>query len=304
MIKKLTLALFSVFIGLNLTSQTEYSLTHASSPYSEISSATTIYRAWNGEVTINLPFQFKYFNVNYGSFRLHSQGVAFSQSGQDNIFFGSENYIPDNNDTLLSPISYIISGTSPNRILKIQYKNIHAVLQDPQEEYSANYQMWFYETSNKFEFRFGPNVITDLNFTKFVIGFIDADNSPYLAISGTAAAPTLVRVTSALSFTGISTHPLNGQVYTFTPAASSTGLTFTNKNHSNYTIGQNQDYFTYQSQSNDLIELYNSEGRLVKTIETSKDLLTFESTQMLAKGLYILKISNNNQIYSEKLIVY
>ncbi|MDP2176737.1 MAG: T9SS type A sorting domain-containing protein [Bacteroidota bacterium] len=304
MIKKSTLFLLTLLASFNLTSQTEYSFTHSSATYTDLTETTLINQVWDyDDFTISLPFKFKYFGVEYDTMYVGINSVYFTQSGADNIFMGSDNYIPQDDNSALSPISYVINGTTPNRILKVQYKNINAQLQDPQEEYSANYQMWFYETSSKFEFRFGPNVITDLNFTSFYYGFIDADNSPYLAISGTAANPSLIRVMNALAFAGIPTHPLNGQVYTFNPTTSpSTSLR--SISNVNYTLGQSQNYFTLLSQSNAQLEIINSEGKSIKSIEIDKDKLITESTELLAKGVYILKISSNNQLFTEKLIVY
>jgi hypothetical protein len=304
MIKKLTIAFICVLSFLNLSSQTEYSFTHSTATYADLTGQTTINQVWDyDDYILALPFNFKYFGKNYDTMYIGINSVYFTEDGDDNIFMGSDNYIPENDDQSLSPISYIISGVSPNRIVKIQYKNIHALLIDEEEQYYANYQMWFYETSSKFEFRFGPNMITDLNFTEFFIGFIDADNSPYLAITGTAANPSLIRVMSALSFKGIPSHPLNGQVYTFNPVTNP-NTSLTNIINQNYSFGQTENGFSFLSHSNAQIEIYNTEGKLVKSIETIKDIQTHESTKQLSNGVYILKFSINNQLYTEKLIVY
>ena len=81
-----------------------------------------------------------------------------------------------------------------------------------------------YETTNNFEFHFGPSDITDINFTEYYFGFRDSDGSPYLAISGSAASPSLIKVANAGTFKGISSQPTDGTIYAFAPYVPSSSL--------------------------------------------------------------------------------
>lgn len=58
----------------------------------------------------------------------------------------------------LSPISYKMDGMAPNRIAKIQYKNVGFVADTTGLAY-INFQVWLYEDSNIIEFRYGPQYI-------------------------------------------------------------------------------------------------------------------------------------------------
>jgi len=57
-----------------------------------------------------------------------------------------------------SEISFKTVGTTGDRILKLQYKDI-AFLDEPGTEYYTNFQIWFYEAEDKVEFRYGSRNI-------------------------------------------------------------------------------------------------------------------------------------------------
>lgn len=135
--------------------------------------------------------------------------------------------------TAKSPLRYLVSGTSPNRIFKFEAFNagffdeadLYNTLND-----SVNFQVWLYETSNIVEIRFGSSLIsnpTDYFYTTGdapVIGYIkdvdiDALTFPKAYfLKGNSSAPT---VDSATSFAGItssvSAYPSSGTVYRFIP---------------------------------------------------------------------------------------
>jgi hypothetical protein len=296
--------LFTLLIGGFLKAQTEYTLTHSTGTYTELSTSTNINKVWDFEdAMIKLPFKFKYFKKDFDTIYVTMQSAFFSRPGlnYDNIFYGSFNYFPEDEDPNLSPVSYAITGTSPNRILKVQFKNVKAEVIDIGEEFTANYQMWFHETSNKFQFHFGPNVNTDLNLNEHIMGFIDVDNSPYLAISGTASEPTLVRVTSAASFKGISTHPSNGQIYTFNPEAPSTSTQTIIKP---YTLTYNENGMLINSSLNIEIEILDLNGKLIAIQKNDNTNSYFVNTNLLQSGLYIVRIKAEDESFNEKLVVY
>jgi hypothetical protein len=296
--------LFALLIGGLVKAQTEYTLTHSTGTYTELSASTNINKVWDFEdAMIKLPFKFKYFKKDFDTIYVTMQSAFFSRPGLnfDNIFYGSFNYFPENDDPNLSPVSFAITGTAPNRILKLQFKNVKAEVIDIEEEFTANYQMWFYETSNKFQFHFGPNVNTDLNLNEHIMGFIDVDNSPYLAISGTASEPTLVRVTSAASFKGISKHPSNGQIYTFNPEAPSTSTQTIIKP---YTLTYNENGMLINSNVNIEIEILDLNGKLIATQNNDKANSFILNTNLLQSGLYIVRLKAEDVSFNEKLVVY
>ena len=302
--KNLTLFLALSISIFSINAQLGYTMSNSNTTYSNLIAPTITHGVWaQEEFRIPLPFNFKYFDSIYKSINIAYQNMFFTTNplNSDNIFFISQDLIPENDDTLLSPISYQTSGTSPNRIFKIEYKNMHAVLQDTSEKFVANYQVWFYETSNKFEFRFGPNEVTDLNFTEFIMGFIDFDNTPYLGVSGTAANPTLVRVVSALTFKGISSHPLSGQVYTFTPDAPPTSISNIAKP---YLFSISDEGFHFKSSEKTALSIYDLNGKLIESIQYEEgQSLTYKFTNC-PSGLYFVNINSGISFNTEKTLIF
>lgn len=72
-------------------------------------------------------------------------------------------------DADISNMSYVTAGTSPNRIFKIQWGNC-GVNGDANGTMRVNYQVWFYETTNSIDFRYGPSVDFDNGEVGFTVG--------------------------------------------------------------------------------------------------------------------------------------
>lgn len=61
----------------------------------------------------------------------------------------------------LSPVSYKTEGQAPNRIAKIQWKNI-GLMNDTTGNMYVNMQLWLYESTNVIEMRYGPSYTPDM----------------------------------------------------------------------------------------------------------------------------------------------
>ncbi len=280
----------------------DYILTHSTSTYADLSSPTDVTNnAWGSEHLMTLPFTFKYFDTEYDTIHIAAvSGIYFSNiSGSvDVIFFGTETYYPENNNPALSPVSYLVSGVAPNRILKIEFQNFYAMT-SPGEDFIVDNQIWLYETSNKIEYHFGPSLITDPIADEFYIGFIDYDNSPYYAIDSTAANPVLVRVTSAGTFNGIKTHPVDGQVYTLTPKNTSS----VNKLVKPYKFNHVMNGFQFNNEKEAMIGVYDLSGKLVETVPYFPGQLLQHEFTNIAPGIYMVNICMDNLQFIEKIII-
>ncbi len=197
-----------------------YTLTYSNSVYTVLDSETSINisdAAWNGKQVVDLPFTFSFFSHSFNKIYINFKGLSFTDSGTDCIIYGTYNYYPESESPSMSPISYSITGNSPNMILKIEYKNIKARLIDSTKDYTINNQIWLYETSNKIEYHFGTNSISDSDMNELLVGMVNGDDNQYIALQDTAIAPILNEVLDPGSFNGIKPHPVNGQVYILTP---------------------------------------------------------------------------------------
>lgn len=301
---KKSLLILSLLAFTGLRAQLDYTLTYSTSTYTELSGATDISStAWNSYYHDKMPFTFEFFGRPYDTINIMANssttGIFFSRTGVDFIFFGAESYYPENNDPSMSPISFQVTGTSPSRIFKVQFKNIYAVCQDTSENYIVNNQVWLYETSNKIEYHFGPSLITDLNVTNYYIGIIDYDNSPYLAIDSTAAHPKLVRVYNAGAFQGIHSHPANGQVYTLTPSSNVSVQNIAKP----YVFTSTLQGFAVTPDHNAHISLYDMAGHAIGEFDAAENERSAYHPGQVSAGIYLVKIEMGTQQFIEKIII-
>lgn len=251
------------------------------------------------------------FSVMFGA----TVGVASDTTGVINTFlpfFDSD--LEDRgwiSGTPKSPLRYLVTGTSPNRIFKFEAFNagfydeegIYGTLND-----SVNFQVWLYETSNIVEIRFGSSLIsnpTDYFYTTGNapgIGYfkdIDVNAASFTKayyLKGNPSSPTL---DSATSFTGITTslnaYPSSGTVYRFIPktvAASIGESTISTKFQVYPTL--TADKITViadnvAATSGKFIDLNGKVVTVIQNIENGKN--TFDVSN-LASGNYLLEITN------------
>lgn len=206
--------------------QAAYSFSQSTETYTELSGATEISTPYwdNFDVyTVQLPFSFRYFDQSYSTSIYVMGGFAgFVYDGAGT--FGDyklntfKNDMKDANGT--ATISTLVTGTSPNRILKIQTKNANFDSDDTDADY-ANLQLWLYETSNVIEIHYGPSSI--LNSSTFpstcagpTVG-LEKDQTTYYMLSGSASNPTASATAPSLCVTGA---PPENKMYRFTPLLS------------------------------------------------------------------------------------
>lgn len=121
-----------------------------------------------------------------------------------------------------------IDGTAPNRICKIEWRNVGFYL-DPTGTMRMNFQMWLYETSNRIEYRYGPSENFNLEELQELTGIFiglssDFDFNTFTfnylwALSGNANDPSIESYDSfSLDFQiadQVLQNPAEGTVYRF-----------------------------------------------------------------------------------------
>ncbi len=215
--------------------------------------------------------------------------------------------------TAKSPLRYLVSGTSPNRIFKFEVFNagfydeesLYGTLKD-----SANFQIWLYETSNIVEILFGPSLISYPDDYFFVTGnapvigyFKDADvdaasfTKSYF-LKGNPSMPTIDSATSLAGITSsVNAYPSNGTVYRFIPKAVANAI------GESSIASQLQVYPTVITDNVTVIaqNIPNTSGRimdmngkvvsLIQRIENGKNTIDLSH---LASGNYVLEIAHND----------
>jgi hypothetical protein len=155
----LVIILFSLYSGTN--GQT-YSFTYSTSTYTDLSSPIIVSTPYWDDFSVwgvPLPFSFTCFGTAFDSVYISSelQGFIYDPgSGFGDYELGTYLYAElSDNSTQTATVSYQSTGSMPNRIFKIQFKDA-AFYNDQTEQDYANYQVWFYETSNVIEIHYGP----------------------------------------------------------------------------------------------------------------------------------------------------
>lgn len=232
--------LITVFVLLNFASKAQfYAFAKSTGTYTELSGATTLLNGnWDDfSMSFKTPFTFRYFTLNiFDSIEVTDwAGIYFNNINNGLFDIYSTNLNSRGNNK--SPVSYLTTGITPNRILKVQYKNAGFVADAPNFSDSVNFQLWIYETSNIIEFRYGPNQVKSTSF--------NGENGPYVQVAdplsistnfivleGNPASPT-VRTSNIASSTTLNGSPANGTIYRFTPSQFHTGITDKQNNQSN-----------------------------------------------------------------------
>lgn len=298
--KKLLL-LFFIAVSFKAQSQLDYTFAKSTGTYTALSSPTVATTAWPQTFHIKIPFQFKFFTKSYDSLKITPNSISFTKHKADFISMGQEDYYYTG--TLYPPgseISYAITGSAPNRIIKVQFKDLRVATTDTADRYIVNNQIWIHETTNVIQMHVGPSNITDLSFETYYFTMLDYDNSPYLAISGSAASPTLVQVMNVSTFKGINTQPADGTIYTFTPYTPSTSIKTIAKP---YTFNRISDGFSVNGLANSTITLYDITGKVIASGNSGENAVFHYSFNDLIAGVYLVSIQQGDQIFTEKVLV-
>ncbi|MFN3530703.1 MAG: T9SS type A sorting domain-containing protein [Bacteroidia bacterium] len=286
-----------------------YQFNLSTAPFEFLTGATNLTgnMVWDDPtIPINLPFSFSVMGMNFNQIILDGLGgtlMSENMTTMEEIIlapFGAD--IIDRGydvNTPLSPISLKIEGTAPNRIAKLEWKEVGSF-----DEYITtggtlamyiSFQMWLYEGSNVIEYRFGANTITN------PILFYEGETGAYIGmaylsntsntsnlLNGPAANPSLSTMENAIVGT-----PPAATVYRFTPATSSVAekaLAHELKmypNPANHLI-----HFQYNGEQNSKLSIRNMSGQLVKEIALYPGSQSADISE-LAAGVYLVQLEGH-----------
>ncbi len=236
---KLLISLLFILInsGIRAQNATNYAFTANSGSYVSLTGATPVTVAntaddgrFNG---IPIGFNFTYGStITYTHIHVSTNGwitlgtsagantISTALTGTLNDFTSPPSSLPviaplwDNNAlSSTTGISYLTSGSSPNRVTTVQYSNVKCTFNAAVA--NIEFQVKLYESSNKIEFVYhtlGGSYTADA-FAGISIG-IGTSASAYLSLNGSGTSPT---ASSAVSTNNITSLPAEGQTYTFTP---------------------------------------------------------------------------------------
>ena len=206
---------FLWLISLKTNGQT-YTVNFANEAYQPLVNDTTVSDSgWVGKLyPLNMPFPVLISNVSVSQIFVDTDGRIMRRTGQGTsasyrtLIYGYGNCGLRQLASDTSTISYLISGESPERIVKIQFRNAGFVGDETHTD-KVNFQVWLYESGKRYEIRFGPNEMVPLRALNGAYGPFLGIGSQYLR--GVPNTPSL----GTLDY-GLNGHPENGYVYRFT----------------------------------------------------------------------------------------
>ncbi len=241
-----------------------------------------------------MPFAFKYWGLNLGdSIYIDDYGsISVDTYYYEEISFLGEDM--NSRGTGKSPLSYKVEGTAPNRIFKLEYRNVGFYGDLPGLADSANVQVWLYETTNVMEFRYGPNKVKTSTWSDAgaFVGIIDTTLSKYIILQKDPANPTINNndFANLLTLNGM---PVDGTIYKFTPSGNN-GI---NKVAIKINIISNRIVLPASVKINS-IDIYNVNGQILQSAMSTEDIDLAKFTH----GLYLISIETQDGIITQKLI--
>jgi hypothetical protein len=295
---KKALAIFAIFyFFIGPAAAQNYQFTKSSTPYADLVSATTISApGWDDDAyAANLPFSFKIYGTSFTSFDIESDAGISAAAGEVIILDA------DLEDKGGSVISYKTDGTAPNRIFKIEWKNVGFL--DGLSSDFANFQLWLYEGSNKIEAHYGA-ITADAS-------AFDPDPGPgvwiqngvsSIELSGSPANPTVTHnSTTSPTLSGL---PASGTVYSFTPGVAAgiadAPIAFRiagpNPFNSVVIIEINEPGVVCN------IKIYDLQGRLLLQENIISQAVHAVNTAGLPQGIYYMQLDNGRSTLHKKMI--
>lgn len=208
----------------------QYGFQAVSGTFTPVTGATSLSAIQSDDAisaATNIGFTFNYCGTNYTQFRISSNGfLTFNTSVSSSYLTNSQAelnsikpalmWLWDDLSGAVGTASYVVTGTTPNRVLTIQMLNWRW-------NYSSSYaatisvQIKLYETTNIIEYVYRQEAGTGntSGSSGATIGICDNLGTPtYLSLNNTSASPT---ASSTVFTTSLAARPATGQVYRFSP---------------------------------------------------------------------------------------
>jgi PKD repeat protein len=190
--------------------------------------ATTLLTTSNDDTptasATNIGFNFSFEDRSYSTFWVSPDGwLKLGGTSSTSAFSNLLTSTTIANSPLLCPfwddlatgttgsVKYLVTGSSPNRILKVQwYVPIPRNTTGPA---NSTFQIWLYETSNKIEYRYG-DIGSSTSSASIGIRGLALTPAKYLTLTLSPLSASSTAASDANTVT-----PLNGHLYSFVPAA-------------------------------------------------------------------------------------
>ncbi len=170
----------------------------------------------------NIGFTFNYGGVDYTQFSLTPDGFiklgAVAAVSQFTNAINSTTNVPkifpywdDVATGLDGNVQYLVTGTAPNRIMKVQW--FVTIPRNTTGAANSTFQLWLYETTNVIEFRYGTMGVGAMSASVGINGpTLPGSNFQSVTVTTNTASTTVIN-------NAVADQPASGRRYTFTPPA-------------------------------------------------------------------------------------
>ena len=222
--------------NLNFAQVSNYSFNSSSGTYTAITGTQLIASGVDdgNSTVLNIGFDFVYDGVTYTQFKMSSNGFISFNTGTSSLTTNDLSTANTTSRPIIAPLwddldgrttgdlsvaSYEVTGSAPNRVLTVEWRNWEWNYNSANSVIS--FQVKLYETTNIIDFVYRQEAAA-VNTGSASIGIGSATGSgagSYLNLTSV----TTPAVSSTSSVTNINTKPATNQVYRFTPPSPCTG---------------------------------------------------------------------------------
>lgn len=215
--------------------QLSYTFSGVAGTYTANAAPTTIHAAGVDDAlsaAINIGFTFNYGCTNYTQIKVSSNGwFTFNTAVTGTNAFN--NLATSTDRPMVAPlwddlavgagstVNYKLTGTSPNRILTIEWSQMEWTY--TATTWAVGFQAKLYETTNVIEFIYNRNGSATNQVTAGAsasIGISGTTSGQFYSLDGVGGAPAASTVTET---SNLASKPSTGQIYRWTPAAACSG---------------------------------------------------------------------------------
>jgi len=196
--------------------QASYDFTYITGTYTNLSGSTSLNNGqlWDDpEYKIPIGFTFEFFDQSFDSLYV-SDFVWLDGAKKYRIYAYDSDFIDRGTGSSLSPISYLLTGSAGDQILKIEWNNAGFYDDNGLNDF-INVQLWLIEGSNDIEVHIGPNSVLNPNSyggaEGGVVGLVNKVILENTYFIGDPATPTQTTVTSGIL--NLNGTPADGTVY-------------------------------------------------------------------------------------------
>jgi len=215
--KKLFILLLSIICYYQNGQAQTYTAAFVNQAYIQLQNDTVLSDTnWIGKIIpLKIPFNVRISSLSLNRIYIHVDGQILRKStvggfvSYSNLISAFGNCALRQMKGEISKISYVTEGVSPNRTVKIQFKNAGFV-GDEKHEDKINFQVWLYESGKQYEIRFGPKSLQPMRALNGAYGPLLGIGSRFL--HGTPGTPSALS-SQSYGFNGI---PDSSFTYRFT----------------------------------------------------------------------------------------